>query len=62
MPFSENEIKENTLKKNGRGLLRCCTSLLFLWLTGQLFHSSNMTRCPIEDHYWSCIKPLTKAE
>ncbi|RDY12211.1 hypothetical protein CR513_03014, partial [Mucuna pruriens] len=20
------------------------------------------TRCPIEDHYWSCVKPLTKAE
>ncbi|RDX75897.1 hypothetical protein CR513_44184, partial [Mucuna pruriens] len=35
--------------KNGRGL-RCCTSLLFLWLTAHLFHSSERTRCPIEDH------------
>ncbi|RDY01162.1 hypothetical protein CR513_15542, partial [Mucuna pruriens] len=46
-------------KKNGRGL-RCCTSLLFLWLTMHLFHSGKKTRCPIEDHYWSCIKPLMK--
>ncbi|RDX85054.1 hypothetical protein CR513_33809, partial [Mucuna pruriens] len=48
-------------KKNGKGL-RCCTSLLFLWLTTHLFHSSKRTRCPIEDHYWSCVKLLTKAE
>ncbi|RDY09937.1 hypothetical protein CR513_05626, partial [Mucuna pruriens] len=48
-------------KKNAKGV-RCCTSLLFLWLIAQLFHSSKRTRCPIEDHYWSCIKPLTKAE
>ncbi|RDY09897.1 hypothetical protein CR513_05665, partial [Mucuna pruriens] len=48
-------------RKNGRGL-RCCTSLLFLWLTAHLFYSSKRTKCPIEDHYWSCIKPLTKAE
>ncbi|RDY05750.1 hypothetical protein CR513_10388, partial [Mucuna pruriens] len=48
-------------KKNGKGL-RCFTSLLFLWLTTYLFHSSKRTRCPIEDHYWSHIKPLTKAE
>ncbi|RDY00183.1 hypothetical protein CR513_16664, partial [Mucuna pruriens] len=48
-------------KKNGRGL-RCCTTLLFLWLTAHLFHSRKRTRCPIEDHYWSCVKPLTKVE
>ncbi|RDX63521.1 hypothetical protein CR513_58046, partial [Mucuna pruriens] len=48
-------------KKNEKGL-RCCTSLLILWLTVHLFHSSKRTRCLVEDHYWSCIKPLTKAE
>ncbi|RDY09916.1 hypothetical protein CR513_05646, partial [Mucuna pruriens] len=48
-------------KKNAKGL-RCCTSLLFLWLTVHLFHSSKRTSCPIEDYDWSCIKPLTKAE
>ncbi|RDX82626.1 hypothetical protein CR513_36560, partial [Mucuna pruriens] len=45
--------------RNGKGL-RCCTTLLFLWLTAHLFHSSKKTRCPIEDHYWSYVKPLTK--
>ncbi|RDY00945.1 hypothetical protein CR513_15792, partial [Mucuna pruriens] len=48
-------------KKNGKGL-RCCTTLLFLWLTVHLFHSSKRMRCPIKDHYWSCVKFLTKAE
>ncbi|RDX95740.1 hypothetical protein CR513_21682, partial [Mucuna pruriens] len=48
-------------KKNGKGL-RCCTLLLFLWLTVHLFHNSKKTRCPIEDHYWSSIRPLTKVE
>ncbi|RDY05558.1 hypothetical protein CR513_10592, partial [Mucuna pruriens] len=47
--------------RNGKGL-RCCTTLLFLWLTTHLFHSNKTTRCPIEDHYWSCVKLLTKAE
>ncbi|RDY13545.1 hypothetical protein CR513_01509, partial [Mucuna pruriens] len=48
-------------RKNGKGL-RCYTSLLFLWLTAHLFHNSKKTKCPIEDHYWSCIKPLTRAK
>ncbi|RDY00545.1 hypothetical protein CR513_16264, partial [Mucuna pruriens] len=47
--------------RNGKRL-RCCTTLLFLWLTMHLFHSSKKTRCPIENHYWSCVKLLTKAE
>ncbi|RDY00957.1 hypothetical protein CR513_15806, partial [Mucuna pruriens] len=47
--------------RNGKGL-RCCTTLLFLWLTAHLFHSSKKMRCPIEDHYWSCVKLLTKVE
>ncbi|RDX72863.1 hypothetical protein CR513_47591, partial [Mucuna pruriens] len=48
-------------RKKGKGL-RCCTSLLFLWLTAHLFHSGKRMKCPIEDHYWSCVKPLTKSE
>ncbi|RDX63945.1 hypothetical protein CR513_57557, partial [Mucuna pruriens] len=36
-------------EKNGRGL-RCCTSLLYLWMTAHLFHSKGRTECPIEDH------------
>ncbi|RDX92299.1 hypothetical protein CR513_25588, partial [Mucuna pruriens] len=47
-------------KKNGKGL-RCCTLLLFLWLTAHLFHSSKKMKRLIDDHYWSCVKPLTKA-
>ncbi|RDX76681.1 hypothetical protein CR513_43303, partial [Mucuna pruriens] len=48
-------------EKNGRGL-RCCTSLLYLWMTTHLFHSKGRTKCPIEYHNWSWIKPMTKAE
>ncbi|RDY06424.1 hypothetical protein CR513_09588, partial [Mucuna pruriens] len=39
-------------EKNGRGL-RCCTSLLYLWITTHLFHSKGRTEYPIEDHNWS---------
>ncbi|RDX72872.1 hypothetical protein CR513_47583, partial [Mucuna pruriens] len=48
-------------RKKGKGL-RCCTLLLFLWLTVHLFHSSKKTKCLVEDHYWSFVKPLTKSE
>ncbi|RDX95005.1 hypothetical protein CR513_22529, partial [Mucuna pruriens] len=44
-------------RKKGKGL-RCYTSLLFLWLTAHLLHSSKKTKFPIEGHYWSCVKPL----
>ncbi|RDY00260.1 hypothetical protein CR513_16576, partial [Mucuna pruriens] len=47
--------------RNGNKL-RCCTTQLFLRLIAQLFHNSKKTRCPIKDHYWSCVKLLTKAE
>ncbi|RDX73024.1 hypothetical protein CR513_47427, partial [Mucuna pruriens] len=36
-------------EKNGRWL-RCCTSLLYLWMTAHLFHSKGRTTCSIEDH------------
>ncbi|RDX63819.1 hypothetical protein CR513_57699, partial [Mucuna pruriens] len=29
--------------------LRCCTPLLYLWLTSHLFHYKSKTECPIED-------------
>ncbi|RDX93007.1 hypothetical protein CR513_24786, partial [Mucuna pruriens] len=48
-------------EKNGKGL-RCCTFLLYLWMTTHFFHSKKRTTCPIEDHHWSCIRPLTKDE
>ncbi|RDX65905.1 hypothetical protein CR513_55385, partial [Mucuna pruriens] len=48
-------------RKNGMGL-RCCTSLLYLWMTEHLFHGKKKTTCSIEDHHWGCIRLLTKAE
>ncbi|RDX74174.1 hypothetical protein CR513_46104, partial [Mucuna pruriens] len=48
-------------RKNGKGL-RCCTSLLYMWMTAHLFHGKKKTTCPIEDHRWSCIRPLAKAK
>ncbi|RDX92398.1 hypothetical protein CR513_25485, partial [Mucuna pruriens] len=35
-----------------RGNLRCCTHLLYLWLTAHLFHSKHKTICSIEDFKW----------
>ncbi|RDX70655.1 hypothetical protein CR513_50079, partial [Mucuna pruriens] len=42
--------------------LRCCTSLLYLWMTTHFFDSKRKTTCPMEDHNWSWIKPMTRAE
>ncbi|RDY01048.1 hypothetical protein CR513_15685, partial [Mucuna pruriens] len=42
------------------GTLRCCTPLLYLWLTSHFFHYKNKTTCPIEDFKWSWIRPMTK--
>ncbi|RDX63706.1 hypothetical protein CR513_57828, partial [Mucuna pruriens] len=33
----------------GRGL-RCCASLLYLWMIAHFFHSKRKTACPMEDH------------
>ncbi|RDY00040.1 hypothetical protein CR513_16831, partial [Mucuna pruriens] len=40
--------------------LRCCTPLLYLWLTAHLFQCKTKTSCPIEDHKWNCINSMTK--
>ncbi|RDY01268.1 hypothetical protein CR513_15420, partial [Mucuna pruriens] len=48
--------------RKNRKELRCCTSLLYLWMTTHLFHGKKKTTCPIEDLHYSCIKPLAKAE
>ncbi|RDX75448.1 hypothetical protein CR513_44657, partial [Mucuna pruriens] len=48
-------------EKNGKAL-RCCTTLLYLWLTTYLFHNTRKAACPIEDYRWSWIKTMTKAE
>ncbi|RDY13952.1 hypothetical protein CR513_01043, partial [Mucuna pruriens] len=45
-----------------RGILRCCTPLLYLWLTSHLFQCKHRTTCPIEDFKWSWILPMTKEE
>ncbi|RDX79699.1 hypothetical protein CR513_39840, partial [Mucuna pruriens] len=42
------------------GTLRCCTPLLYLWLTSHFFHCKNKTTFPIEDFKWSWIRPMTK--
>ncbi|RDY03891.1 hypothetical protein CR513_12469, partial [Mucuna pruriens] len=39
-------------EKNGKAL-RCCTTLLYLWLTTHIFHSKRKVADPIEDHRWS---------
>ncbi|RDX71253.1 hypothetical protein CR513_49427, partial [Mucuna pruriens] len=36
--------------KNGKGL-RCCTSLLYLWITTHLFRDKKKTACSIKDHH-----------
>ncbi|RDX79575.1 hypothetical protein CR513_39985, partial [Mucuna pruriens] len=48
-------------EKNEKGL-RCFTSLLYLWMMAHLFHNGKRMDFPIEDHHWSCIRPLTKDE
>ncbi|RDX87726.1 hypothetical protein CR513_30770, partial [Mucuna pruriens] len=48
-------------ERNGKGL-RCCTSLLYLWLTTHLFHNKRRAACPIENHHWSWVKMMTKVE
>ncbi|RDY13607.1 hypothetical protein CR513_01446, partial [Mucuna pruriens] len=42
------------------GSLRCCTHLLYLWLTIHLFHSKRKTTCPVEDFKWSWIKTMSR--
>ncbi|RDX75439.1 hypothetical protein CR513_44664, partial [Mucuna pruriens] len=42
--------------------LRCCTHLLYLWMTDHLFHNKRKTKCPIEDFKWSWIKTMSKAD
>ncbi|RDX92564.1 hypothetical protein CR513_25290, partial [Mucuna pruriens] len=45
-----------------RGILRCCTPLLYLWLTSHLFQCKHRTTCPIEDFKWSWVPPMTNKE
>ncbi|RDY06252.1 hypothetical protein CR513_09799, partial [Mucuna pruriens] len=52
----------NQCGEQKRGILRCCTLLLYLWLTAHLFHCKHRTTCPIEDFKWSWIQPMTKEE
>ncbi|RDY04470.1 hypothetical protein CR513_11815, partial [Mucuna pruriens] len=37
-------------EKHGTGL-RCCTSLLYLWITAYLFQTKRRATCPIKDHH-----------
>ncbi|RDX73410.1 hypothetical protein CR513_46987, partial [Mucuna pruriens] len=48
-------------ERNGKAL-RCCTTLLYLWLAAHLFHSKGRTTCPIEDYHWSWVKTMSKAK
>ncbi|RDX78147.1 hypothetical protein CR513_41626, partial [Mucuna pruriens] len=48
-------------ERNGKGL-RCCTTLLYLWLATHLFHNKGRTTCPIKDYHWSWVKTMSKAE
>ncbi|RDY06359.1 hypothetical protein CR513_09661, partial [Mucuna pruriens] len=52
----------NQCGERRRGVLRCCTPLLYLWLTSHLFQCKHSTTCPIEDFKWSWIPPMTKEE
>ncbi|RDY06272.1 hypothetical protein CR513_09755, partial [Mucuna pruriens] len=52
----------NQCSERRRGVLRCCTPLLYLWLTAHLFHCKHRTACPVEDFKWSWIQPMTKEE
>ncbi|RDX78460.1 hypothetical protein CR513_41265, partial [Mucuna pruriens] len=45
-----------------RGILRCCTPLLYLWLTSHLFQCKHRTTCPIENFKWSWVPPMTNKE
>ncbi|RDX69356.1 hypothetical protein CR513_51541, partial [Mucuna pruriens] len=47
--------------KNGKGL-RCCTPLLYLWMTAYLFHNKRRTAYPIKDHHWSWIKSMSRTK
>ncbi|RDX64791.1 hypothetical protein CR513_56602, partial [Mucuna pruriens] len=47
-------------ERKERGL-RCCTYLLYLWMTTCLFHNKRKTTCPVEDFKSSWIKPMSKA-
>ncbi|RDX74771.1 hypothetical protein CR513_45435, partial [Mucuna pruriens] len=42
--------------------LRCCTPLLYLWLTAHLFQCKTKTVCPVEDFKWSCVRTMTKEQ
>ncbi|RDX74256.1 hypothetical protein CR513_46019, partial [Mucuna pruriens] len=39
-------------ERNGKSL-RCCTPLLYLWMTTHHFHNKWRTACPMEDFQWS---------
>ncbi|RDY06372.1 hypothetical protein CR513_09630, partial [Mucuna pruriens] len=52
----------NQCGERRRGVLTCCTPLLYLWLMAHLFHCKRRTACPIEDFKWSWIPPMTKEE
>ncbi|RDY07884.1 hypothetical protein CR513_07941, partial [Mucuna pruriens] len=52
----------NQCGERRRGVLRCCTPLLYLWLTAHLFQCKHRTVSPVEDFKWSWIPPMTKEE
>ncbi|RDY06267.1 hypothetical protein CR513_09774, partial [Mucuna pruriens] len=52
----------NQCGERRRGVLRCCTPLLYLWLTAHHFQCKHRTACPVEDFKWSWIPPMTKEE
>ncbi|RDY10761.1 hypothetical protein CR513_04671, partial [Mucuna pruriens] len=52
----------NQCDEQRRGVLRCCTPLLYLWLTAHLFQCKHRMACPVEDFKWSWILPMTKEE
>ncbi|RDY10766.1 hypothetical protein CR513_04656, partial [Mucuna pruriens] len=52
----------NQCGERRRGVLRCCTPLLYLWLTAHLFQCKHHTACPVEDFRWSWIPPMTTEE
>ncbi|RDX85504.1 hypothetical protein CR513_33290, partial [Mucuna pruriens] len=47
--------------KNGKAL-RCCTTLLYLWLTAHLFHNKRRATCPIKNYRWSWIRTMAMPE
>ncbi|RDX72485.1 hypothetical protein CR513_48025, partial [Mucuna pruriens] len=42
-------------ERNGKSL-RCCTHLIYLWMTAHLFHSKCKTMSPLEDLKWNHVK------